>query len=255
MGLFDFFKKDGALSEKAIAKQVKTITNPFTQPDVRRESMDKLVADGSPAAITGLLRRFTATASNTVHDEQEKQWAADALVDLGDVAIEPIKEYIRTEARITYPARALLRLVSHDQGLDFLQQVLDSYGPDDYRSDEIKLQLILLISDHLTPARLRDLLPYLEDHADDVRWAVMDQVLELDRRHEITDELRKVISAALGAQVIDEEFSPRVQRRAAEVLADLEWRIPGDSTELMHLLDEDFFLDKKRYVRRRVVSR
>lgn len=253
MGLFSFLAGDGTLSERAIKGHAKTLTNPYTQPEARQEAVNKLLKDGSPAALAALLKRFTVTASNTVYDEQEKQAIEDDLVDLGEAAIQPLRDYLRVEKNLTYAARALLRLQPEAEAIAFLLDTLDHYGPEDYRSDEIKLQLIWVVGERLTPAIMERLLPYLEDHADDVRWAVMDLVVAARERGLLAPPVQQRVGALLGALVIGEEFSPRIQRRAAELLADLEWALSEEQAagHLLPALGEEYFIDKKRFLRRR----
>jgi hypothetical protein len=52
--------------------------------------------------------------------------------------------------------------------------------------------------------------------------------------------------------VRDPEASPRIAKQAAEMVSALEWMLPGEGDTLNQALREDFFLDKKGFLRRRV---
>jgi hypothetical protein len=251
MGLLDLFGR-GPMSDAKIAKVAKLAANPFAQPDVRMKEMQRLLDDGSDNALRGVLKRFTANAQGHIADEDEKKWLTDQLVEVGERALGPIGEYVAVEENLTYVLRAYERIAGPERAVAFLISALEKYGPENYRAGEQKLQLVLALGEHLADARvLPALCPFLGDHSDDVRWAVMD-VLE---RAAATDPLpADVIEAAatrLGELVALDDASPRIQRRAATLLADREWVVPGTSETFSPTLSDEFFLDKKRYVRRR----
>lgn len=250
MSFFGLFSSDKSLSEKAIARLTKQATSQFAQPEMRREAMDKLVADGSPAAISGLLKRFTINSNGEIADEEEKQFLEKVLVELGEVSITPIREYIAKEKNLTYPINSLFQLQPNEEVLTFLLDVLDSYGPEDHRSGELKLQIIYQIEEHDDGKYLPRLVPYLQDHDDDVRLAVLKVFDEARYKGYITKETAQAIAAQLAPQVLEEEFSPRVQLQVAALLCKAEWALPeGEQTELIPMLQERYYLDKKRFVR------
>ncbi len=251
MGLLSLFGKS-PLSEKKITKVAKLAANPFAQPDVRMREMQRLVEDGSAAALRGVLRRFAANAQGHIADEDEKKWLEDALVKCGENALPPLQEYIKTEAKLTYALRALARIAGDAPAIDFFIEVLRQYGPDDHRSTEAKLQVIWQLAEHLQEARVfAALVPFLRDHSDDVRWAVLD-LLERVTQDAPPPDLLPGILAHMSFLVCDKEVSPRIAKRAAELLAQREWALPDGQQGLAHVLEETFFLDKKHFVRRRV---
>jgi hypothetical protein len=252
VGLLDIFGKGKPLTEAQIAKLVKQLKNQYAQPDVRREAMQKLYEQDTPAAVAGLLQRFTVNTSGNIADEEEKLWVEDALVDFDETAIQPIKDFIRREENITYPIRALLRIIPEEQVLTFLVEVLEHYGPDDYRSYEIKLQVLYVLAEKERIELYSRLMPFLHDHADDVRLAVMDMLYKAGVAGKISAEVRDQALAAMADLVLSEGAGPRIQRRACEIIAELEWRVPGEQPELAPLLSETYYLDKKRYIRKRV---
>ena len=251
MGLLSLFGKS-PLSEKKITKVAKLAANPFAQPDVRMREMQRLVEDGSDAALRGVLRRFAANAQGHIADEDEKKWLEDALAKCGDGALAPLQDYIKTESKLTYALRALARIAGDDAAIDFFIDVLRLYGPDDHRSTEAKLQIIWQLAEHLEDPRVFSaLVPFLRDHSDDVRWAVLD-LLERVTEQAPLPEAAQDILGHMSYLVCDREVSPRIAKRAAELLAAREWALPGDHGALAQILEETFFLDKKHFVRRRV---
>src|SRR4051812_21610147 len=116
MGILSFLGLGGsALNEKQIEKISKLGANPFAQSDVRREQMDKLIRDGSDAAIRGLLLRLTVNASQAIADEDEKRFVVDELTKMGDRAVGPILSYLRKETALTFALQALLAILPREQ--------------------------------------------------------------------------------------------------------------------------------------------
>jgi hypothetical protein len=252
MGLFSLFGK-GPLSEKRIAKVSKLAANPFAQPDVRMREMSRLMQDGSEGALRGVLRRFAANAQGHIADEDEKKWLEDALVAHGDDALGPLRDYIATEEKLTYALRAYRRIAGEVNGVGYFLEVLRRYGPDDYRSSEAKLQLLWQLSETLQDERVVPALaPFLLDHSDDVRWAVMDLMERAADSGLMSPELHGRMVAEMAKLVTQADVSPRISRRAAELLAAREWALPSGTPEVLAAgLGDAFFLDKKRFVRRR----
>ena len=251
MGLMALFGK-GPLSDKKIEKIAKLAANPFAQPDVRMREMARLIDDGSPAALRGLLKRLASNANGHIADEEEKQWLEDKLVTLGQVVREPLEEYIRSESKLTYALRAYQRLVGEADAVAFFLKVLQSYGPEAYRAGEAKLQLIWALSELTQFEQVHPVLvPFVRDHSDDVSWAVMDILDKAASQQELAAEVVVATCSELAHLVLEDSAGPRIQQRAAELLCQHAWEVPGEATDLAPLLDETYFLDKKRFVRRR----
>jgi hypothetical protein len=253
MGFFDFLGLgSGGLNDKQIEKIAKLAANPFAQPDVRKEQMMKLIHDGSEAAIKGLLQRFSVNSTQAIADEEEKRFLVDELVHMGDKAVPPLKEYLRKETALSFAAEALMGILPKDQAVTELLSLLDVYGPDDYRADEQKRQLMHILSEEDDERVLASLAPYILDHSDDVRH----QVLELfQTRAQAKDKNASTVEvlASISTLLRDQETSPRIARKAAEMVTNLEWQLPGDGA-LNAVLDSEFFIDKKGYVRRRAAK-
>ncbi|MCK5689914.1 hypothetical protein KAI87_11625 [Myxococcota bacterium] len=251
MAFFGLFETK-PLTDKKIEKISKLACNPFAQPDVRMREMHRLLYDGSPTAIRGALKRFGANANGSIADEEEKQWLEDTLVQVGEDVVKPLEEYIRRGSMLTYALRAYRRLQGDETSVGFFLSILEAHGPEGYREGEAKLQFIWQLGDFLEDDRvIPSLCPFLLDHSDDIRWAVMELLERADDKGALDGHMRKLACEGFTELVTSKEVGPRIQQRSAELLAAKEWQIPGDVKELAAFLSEEFFLDKKRYVRRR----
>jgi len=85
-----------------------------------------------------------------------------------------------------------------------------------------------------------------------VRTAVLDQLDAAADRKEVSDAMIESLSEPLATLVCDATVGPRVQRRACELLEKRVWAVAGEAAELAPFVNDDYFLDKKRYVRKRV---
>lgn len=252
MGFLGLFG-DGSMSERRIDKAAKLAANPFAQPDVRMREMQRLLNDGSPAAIRGVLKRFTANASGHIADEDEKKWLENALVSHGEDAVEPLQSFIKSEERLTYALHAYERITGADGAIRFYLEVMNAYGPDDHRSGEAKLQLVHALAEHLDkPGVLEGLLPFVLDHADEVRTAVLDLIDTAADKGLLSDAMLLTLAEPFATLVCDGTVGPRVQRRAVELLEKRNWTVGGQAEELATLVNDVYFLDKKRFVRKRV---
>ena len=253
MGLMKFWGK-GPLSEKKIGKAVKLATNPYAQPDVRVRELERLLEDGSDEAITGALKRFSVNANSTIVDEEEKKWLEDQVVDFSEQdAIKPLEAYIRVEKQLTYALRAYRRLSGGSKAIALFIDALEGHGPDAYRSADAKLQLVRGLGESLGDERVvPSLAPFLSDHSDDVRWAVMDLLEQGVDAQQVSDEVLSVFVDKISELIFDDATGPRISRRALEILFEREWTLSGESTVLPSLLEDEFFVDKKRFIRMRL---
>ena len=242
----------GPLSEKKIEKITKLVCNPYCQPDVRKREMCRLLDDEQPAALRAVLKRFNFNSNGGIADEEEKKWLENQMVDMGKLAIEPLEDYIRTGKQLTYALRAYHRLQGAEQSAAFFIKVMQEYGPDAYRAIEAKLQIVWQLAEYLEDERvIEGLVPFVEDHSDDIRWAVFDLLEKVADSGKLKPEVQKGFSGKMGALLTDDSAGPRIQRRVAELLADREWQVDDSSTDVASVLASEFFIDKKLYVRRR----
>ena len=252
MGLMSLFGK-GPLSEKKIDKIAELAMNPYAQTDVRKRELIRLLDEGTEYSIRGALKRLSMNANGGIADEDEKKWLENAIVEVGEISKKPLQDYIRSQKQLSYALRAYWRLVGAEAATGYFIEVLEAHGPDAYRALDAKLQIIWALAEHIEEdARiLAALPPFLLDHGDDVRWAVMDLVEKAADADKLPDEVRDGCCEHFAELVTDGSVGPRIQRRAAQILCERSWPVAGDAPELAKLLDEEYFMDKKRFVRRR----
>ncbi|MBI1945382.1 MAG: HEAT repeat domain-containing protein [Deltaproteobacteria bacterium] len=211
MGFLDNLFGGDKPTQKNIDKLVVRVKERYAQPEYRREAMDKLIAMATPEAITGVLARFTVVAQSPHWDEEEKRWLVDQLAGLGEPARSALLAFLKKADHIAFAAKALQRLDKPEQFVADLIACLTARPPEDHRSIQGKAELVAALAD-TNDARARDaVVPYLDDHSDDVRCASVDA---LERLWALAGDT-SAAQDKLRAAITDDARSARVLRHTA----------------------------------------
>lgn len=231
MGILDVFKR-GTPVERAL----KDLREPFAQPEVRREAMSKLLDIGTQEAFDALLVRYTFNCNGHIADESEKKDLTEYLVEAGEKAVGPLKRFIAKEKQVTFPIRALSRIVERGELLKFLLETLRKMEPLDHRTTEQKRLIIDSLKELGGPTEAPAITPYLNDHNDDVQY----QAVEALERMKNPDTYPALIEVCIG-----DKHAARIQRRAAAALESLEASVKADFDRFNDELKGEFHLGKK----------
>lgn len=211
VGLLDIVKR-----KSPVEKAAKAVREPYSQPEYRREAMEKLLAIGTEEAYDALLQRFTFNASGQIADEAEKRDLVEELVRIGQPTVLSLKKFIRGEKHVAFPIRALARILPRPELLAFLTETLHAYEPLDHRSTQAKATLIIAIADFGETDHATAVVPYLDDHHDDVQFQAI-VALEKFKNSETR--------SALAGVCVADTHAARIQGRAAQALVELEWSV------------------------------
>ena len=172
MGIKDLLTSEGRLKFR-IQRSTKTLLERYAQHEARMEAADKLRDIGTPEAIYGLARRFSATSENLGTDQEEKKTIQEVLVGFGDDAVEPLERYIRNYDKITWAIDALKRLVTTDKLIPFLLEVLNEGDPVHIRGEKAT-QIVSALENLNQPGIVEGVIPCLESQDDTVRFATVE---------------------------------------------------------------------------------
>lgn len=223
MGLFDYFSKDAGDARKR-ERALKKLTNMYYQQADRMASADsafELAEQGDTEAVKVLLARFEHLCPSHTVDREEKEYVVNLLVALGDKGVETISDYCRkTTKAVFWPLKVLEKLWPADMLADFISEVLENTDTDYWRDPEKKIGLMQIAAPHHGERLSKALLPFVEDHAEEVRFGAVDALMgrEFDAREALLERL------AGG------EESLRVKQRLAKGFADKGWDL-GDRTD------------------------
>ena len=240
MDLRELLTSEGRLKFR-IRRKTKTLLERYAQHEARMEAADKLRDIGTPEAIYGLTRRFSATSENLGTDQEEKKRIQDVLVEFGDDAIEPLKRYMRNYDKVTWAIDALKRLLPKDQLVPFLFELLAEGDAVRIRGEKAT-QIITALSNLNDPEIVEGVIPCLKSPDDTVRFASV-ECLEAYADERAREPLLETL-------VSPEEDSMRVKMRIAETLEKLGWDVKGYRKKVESALPEQFRVTSKGRVTR-----
>lgn len=241
MGLRDFFSSSGRKATR-LDKQIKTVTNKYTQSAERYAAMEALLEVASEEALVGLMRRFTIVSSKSIEDEEEKGWVYRQVSGLGDKVLPAVKRFCLEHDNVAWALRIVEDVADEEQEWTILDALLEAH-PAGYERDASKKRQILTHVAEIEDPQVPDILArYLEDHDEDVRIFVVEQLTD------IADE--KVMDAFVDRLVNPDEDSLRLRNKILDGLAELGWDISARKDEISKNIGNEHALEKGKVVRR-----
>ncbi len=222
MSLFDFLKRskesndNGSKIDKNVARMGRIAADKRAQNYDRMEAIQGLCDIGSSDSAAALLKRFSFYIDPSITDQEEKDVAFRGIVNAGDGAIEPIREFCVRAESFTWPMKMLAELLDEDAYIDELLVLLERFDTDYAKRQEPKLQIIAELEGK---------------QREDVRIGVerfLDDFDERVRFHTVATLFSQEDEAILEplCVALEEEESVRVKNRVAEGLLSRGWRLP-----------------------------
>jgi hypothetical protein len=227
MGLFDFFgRKSGS---GAVGKHAARAADKRAQAPDRWQSLRALGEMKSAEAVEALLQRFTFRIDPSITDQEEKDLAMHGIVSSGEVAIEPVRAYLRQSQSIAWPVKMLQQLVSAEELVGDLLALLSEMSTDYERDPQRKIDVIMQLED-LRDARqgsgyreapfqprIREAVQrFLDDSNESVRFHAVQTIAAQDD----VDDAREAFLA-----LFVREESVRVRVRILDVCAERGWTV------------------------------
>ncbi|HUB08777.1 MAG TPA: HEAT repeat domain-containing protein [Myxococcales bacterium] len=241
MPLLDMFS-----AEAKLRRLTKKITEKYGPPENRQKAIETLADMDTPEALAALLMRFTISSDPSITDAEEKQHVFELLVDAGEKAVGPLKDFMRKQDSVSWALRALVELLPLPDVATLVLDELARVGPEYTRDPEKKVQLITWLAEHrgetVHPRLGATLIPFLEDMSDDVKLAALRTLTQGK-----VESAREPILAALVAP----EQSARVRQDLLASLADLGLGVQGYREKVEALVSEPYYVDKAGLVKRR----
>ena len=137
---------------------------------------------------------------------------------------------------LTFPIQALIRIRSSEEAKAVLLDALKQYEPMDHRTTQAKVAIIDALGELMDTEEAEALLPYLNDHHDDVQASVI----------EVIEHRSPPAAAEALAQVCGSELhSGRIKRMSARTLAELGLPVRSAYEAFDPELKDAFLLGKK----------
>ncbi len=247
MGFFDFLKGSssggrGAVSEATLRKHALRVANKRAQAPDRWDSIQALAQMGTAEAAEALLPRFSFQTDPSITDQEEKDAAFEAVVELGETAIEPVKRFLRTAETIAWPLKMLDRLLSPD---DVIAELLAALAPmhlEYERDPERKLSLLSTLEERRDPRIVEAVVRFLDDVNETARFYAAGAIF--------AQEQPAPARGALLATLVKED-SARMRTRILEGFAARRWDVGPERERIARALSAGFSLDVQGVVQKR----
>ena len=242
MGLFDFLTGGGD-PDKALAKHRKRLIDPYRQSHERYLAMDELAKIGSRAAFDALLERFTIRVNGPTVDEEEKTYCYQLIASLGDVAVEPVVDFIQKQNAVYFPLRALRDIAGDDKAVDTLLGAIGDTDPGYHEGLERLREIVSNLRDFRHDRVRETLVGLLESRSDEIRFYALDGLAGYP-----TEQVSHLFAERLG----DAEESQRVKAMACELAIEHDMVFKTCAAEVALGLGEQYQLNSEFKIVRRV---
>jgi len=261
VGLLGLFGSKGG-PKSPLRKQAQRLTEKYGPPENRQKVIGQLADLGTPEALAVLCLRFTIRADTGITDDEEKESVRQILVEAGEKAVGPVKEFLaHQESGVSFGLRVLGELRPDGEVVGTVLALLHRLGREYSRDPEKKLVLLSWLAEHhgdlsavlavpdptdptkASPSVEEALLPLLEDMSDDVRIAAV-RVLA---RQPLTEKNR----VALVELFLRDKDNARVRGEVLQALCDTRANVKGYRPSVEPLLVEPYFLDREATVKKR----
>lgn len=241
MGLFDFFG-GGSGPDKAL-KLKPRVTQKYGEPATRQKALQQLGAMKIPEAVSVLMARFTLQVEPATLDAEEKEMTFRLVEGFGEMAVEPVKAFLRdSEQASSWAVRLLEALLPADRALSAQLDTLEHLAGHYTRTPEKKVVLLQHVSGKADPRVGPVAQSLLDDMADDVKIAALGALGQA--RHAPARE-------AVLQLLTNPDTARRVQLAALGALADAGLGVQGYREKVEALLTDEFLLDKSGVLKRR----
>ncbi len=224
-------------TQKMIEKQITKIKERYSQSEYRKMAMEKLLEWNTKESIEAVLKRFEVVVQSPHWDEDEKRWLLAELIKKGDIAKNALIPFLGSSNEVTHAISVLDKLCKDkDELTTLLLAALAKRPPEDHRLIQGKKELVVALGECGSANTIETLLPYLDDHSDDIQCTVVDIFLEKNNPKTYP---------ALAQVVSQNTRSARVLRHAAQVVHKLEIPIE-DGIALAPVIGEDYVVSGNR---------
>ncbi len=242
MGLLDMLGMGGP--EAKVRRLQKKASQKFGPKENRQGAIEELGALKTEAAVEALLTRYTFRVDPGITDDDEKARVLALITQAGDVALGPVKQFIRSRDEISWPLRALEALLPEAEVVKFLVEIARKIGGEYSRVPEKKVLLLHALSARRSPEIGPAVLPFLDDMDDEVQIAAAEVMV----KQQDPSAREPLIQHFLKA---NEASNARVREALCGSLAESGWDVKGYTPKIEAALPSGYKLDSRGKVVRK----
>ncbi len=243
MSLMDWFSREKR-EERAFDKAMRNVLRKTRAKDERMDEPIQYLAEiGTEQALLGLLRRYDIIIKSDSMDRFEKELIYSILVDKGATAIPPICAFLRESENVTWPIQALRSIVSEDQVVEILLDVLaEEVGKDSFKPDK-KVRFLELLEDHIDDRVPAVAVGALGDFDETVRFRAVE--LLFAQGGEVARE------PLLTLLTDPEEESQRIKNRILAGFVETGWTVKGFRKAVEAQIGKKRWIDRQGRIKQR----
>jgi hypothetical protein len=238
MGLFDVFKGGGS----GLQKHAGRVANKRAQKHERWESIQVLARDGSDEALRALLTRFNVRVDPSITDGEEKDAAFHGVVQNGEAALGPVRDFLESSETLAWPLKMLKELQTEEEVTTTLLELLSKMDTEYERDPQKKVDVIASFEERKDPRIVDAVTRFLEDMNETVRFYATGAILTQDD----ADTAREAMTKTLLA-----EESVRVRIRMLDGYIARGWTLADVKDQLAKKIPTGYTLGKKGEVRKK----
>ena len=222
MGIFDFFRANGADSPEKITAQIQRLSDRASdkraQPYDRQEAIYALVGMKSVEAASALLRRLTFSCEPSITDLEEKDTVFAAVVDVGPAILPALRLVVRKADTLGWPLRIARAVLDEDVYVQEILAWLEPWDTEYSKFIDPKLQVLAALADVTNQAIPSAIERFLDDVNEEARFNTVAALFMQNTDSPPLPLLR----------VLARDESVRIRSRIAEELVAKRWPIPED---------------------------
>ena len=238
MGLFDVFKGGGS----GLAKHITRVANKRAPQHERSESIHVLASDGSEEALRGLLTRFNLRVDPSITDGEEKNAAFLGVVQNGEAALGPVRDFLASSDTLAWPLRILKEIQSEEEVTTILLELLSTMDTEYERDPQKKVDVIASFEERKDPRIVDAVTRFLQDMNETVRFYAVGAILAQDGADATLDSMTKAFLV---------EESVRVRIRMLDGYVERSWTLGAVKDEASKKMPTGYTLGKKGEVRKK----
>jgi len=239
MALFGLFGKKSDASQ--LKKWAERAQNRRAQAVDRWEAIQGLANMRTAEAVEALLPRFVFYVDPSITDQDEKDLAFEGIIATGEDAVGPLVAFLRKADSISWPLKALDRIISPEAVVEKLLALLADMDTEYERDPQRKIQILATLEERADARIVGVAVRFLEDANETVRFHAAGAVLAQADAEAQRPALLRCFCA---------EESVRVRNRILDGFAARGWDVGEMATAVQSRLPAGYALDRQGVPRR-----
>ena len=130
--------------------------------------------------FAALLVRFTVRVDPSITDGEEKNAAFHGIVQNGELALEPVRDFLESSDTLAWPLKILREIQTEEQVITILLELLAKMHTEYERDPHKKIDVMATFEEHQDPRIVEAVTRFLEDMNETARFHAAGAILAQD---------------------------------------------------------------------------